>query len=63
MPFAFASLTNGELVRVLPGWYSDAGPLSVYYPNRRLAAKTRVFVEFIVEQFRSRDFARLVDGR
>ena len=64
MPFAFALIDAGELVRLLPGWYSDAGPLSLYYPSRRmLPAKTRVFVDFIVERFRSAGFARLVDGR
>jgi DNA-binding transcriptional LysR family regulator len=64
MPFAFVSIQSGELVRLLPGWYSDAGPLSLYYPSRRmLAAKTRVFVDFVVDRFRSTGFARLVDGR
>ncbi len=64
MPFAFAHIASGELVRLLPGWYSDAGPLSIYYPSRRmLPAKTRVFVEFVVERFRDGGFARLVDGR
>ena len=48
----------------VPRWYGDAGPLSLYYPSRRmLPAKTRVFVEFVVERFRSAGFARLVDGR
>ena len=64
MPFAFASIASGELVRLLPGWYSDAGPLSVYYPSRRmLPAKTRAFVDFVSERFRTAEFARLVDGR
>jgi len=64
MPFAFALIESGELVRLLPGWYSDAGPLSLYYPTRRmLPAKTRVFVDYVVERFRSVGFARLVDGR
>jgi DNA-binding transcriptional LysR family regulator len=64
MPFAFALIESGELVRLLPGWYSDAGPLSLYYPSRRmLPAKTRVFVDFVIERFRSAGFARLVDGR
>ncbi len=64
MPFAFALIASGELVRLLPGWYSDAGPLSVYYPSRRLlAAKTRAFVDFLLERFRSAGFDRLVDGR
>jgi DNA-binding transcriptional LysR family regulator len=64
MPFAFAPIASGELVRLLPGWYSDAGTLSLYYPSRKLLpAKTRVFVDFVMERFRLADFAGLVDGR
>ena len=64
MPFAFELIASGELVRLLPGWYSDAGPLSLYYPSRRLLpAKIRVFAEFVLERFRRAGFARLVDGR
>jgi len=64
MPFAFGHIACGELVRLLPGWYSDAGPVSLYYPSRKLlAAKTRLFVDYVMERFRSVDFARLVDGR
>jgi DNA-binding transcriptional LysR family regulator len=40
------------------------GPLSLYYPSRRLLpAKTRVFVDFVLERFPVGGFARLVDGR
>ena len=64
MPFAFAHIASGELVRLLPGWYGDAGPLSIYYPSRRLLPpKTSVFVEFVVNRFRASGFAKLVDGR
>jgi DNA-binding transcriptional LysR family regulator len=64
MPFAFGPLRSGELVRLLPGWYSDAGPLSLYYPSKKmLAAKTRLFVDYVLERFRSVGFARLIDGR
>src|SRR5436190_2150931 len=64
MPFAFAPIASGELVRLLPGWYSDAGPVSIYYPTQRmLPAKTRAFVDFVSERFRAARFARLVDGR
>lgn len=64
MPFAFASLHAGELVRLLPGWYGDAGQLSLYYPSKKLLpTKTRVFVDFVLARFRSGEFARLVDGR
>jgi len=64
MPFAFAPIASGELVRLLPGWYSDAGPLSLYFPSRsQLPAKTRAFVDFVTERFRAAEFAKLVDGR
>jgi DNA-binding transcriptional LysR family regulator len=64
MPFAFAMIARGELLRLLPGWYSDAGPLSLYYPTRRMVpAKTRAFVDFVLARFQAADFAALVDGR
>jgi DNA-binding transcriptional LysR family regulator len=64
MPFAFTLIASGELIRLLPGWYSEAGPLSLYYPSRRMMpAKTRVFVEFVLERFRAAGFDQLVDGR
>jgi DNA-binding transcriptional LysR family regulator len=64
MPFAFSLIASGELVRLLPGWYSDAGPLSLYYPSRRmLPAKTRAFIDFVLERFREAGFEQLVDGR
>jgi DNA-binding transcriptional LysR family regulator len=64
MPFAFTHIASGELIRLLPGWYSDAGPLSLYYPSKRmLPAKTRVFVDFVVERFERGGFSRLVDAR
>jgi DNA-binding transcriptional LysR family regulator len=47
-------LERGALVRVLPGWYADALPLSIYYSSRKLVpAKVRVFVDYILEQFRA----------
>jgi DNA-binding transcriptional LysR family regulator len=64
MPFAFDLIRTGELVRLLPGWYSDAGALSLYYPSRRLLpAKTRAFADFITARFKASGFARRVDGR
>ncbi len=52
-PHAHPLLRSGELVRILPEWHAEAGPLFVYYSSRRLLpAKTRVFVEFVVERFR-----------
>lgn len=59
VPHALPHLESGEMVRLLPGWYADAGTISLYYAgNRLLPAKTRVFVEFVVEAFRTRDWAR-----
>jgi DNA-binding transcriptional LysR family regulator len=47
-----SSIERGALVRLLPRWYADAGAISIYYATRALLpAKTRVFVDFIVEAF------------
>jgi DNA-binding transcriptional LysR family regulator len=47
-------LERGDLVRLLPEWYADAGAVSLYYASRTLiAAKTRVFVDFVVNAFKS----------
>jgi DNA-binding transcriptional LysR family regulator len=53
LPHALPLLERGELVRVLPEWYANARPLSIYYTSRKLVpAKVRVFVDYIVEAFR-----------
>jgi DNA-binding transcriptional LysR family regulator len=46
-------LLDGRLVRVLPGWRDPAlVPIHVVFPTTRLvAAKTRVFVDFMVQAF------------
>ena len=63
MPFALAGLQSGALQRVLPGWWADAGPISIYYPSRKLLpAKTRAFVDFVVERFRAQRFAERMQG-
>ena len=64
MPHAAPWLESGALVRLLPGWCADNGPLALYYPNRKLLApKTRVFIDFIVEAFQARGLARRFDAR
>jgi DNA-binding transcriptional LysR family regulator len=64
MPHAARWLSNGALVRLLPSWYADHGPLSLYYPNKKLLPpKTRVFVEFVVAAFREKKLASLFDAR
>jgi DNA-binding transcriptional LysR family regulator len=46
-------LDRGDLVRVLPRWYADAGSISVYYASRTLLpARTRAFVDFVADAFR-----------
>lgn len=63
MPFAEPGLVRGELVRLLPGWYADSGATSLYYPSKTLLpAKTRVFVDFVVERFREAGFAQRMRG-
>jgi DNA-binding transcriptional LysR family regulator len=50
---ALPHLERGTLVRLVPQWYSDAGPISIYYASRTLLpAKTRVFVDFVVQAFK-----------
>lgn len=57
-------LESGALVRVLPGWFADAGPISLYFPTRTLLpAKTRAFIDHLTEAFRqSRLAERLAAG-
>ena len=64
MPHAAPWLERGALVRLLPGWCADNGPLALYYPNRKLLPpKTRVFVDFVVDAFQRKGLARRFDGR
>lgn len=52
LPDVVTNIQRGELVRLLPGWSADAGPISLYYPSRTLMpAKTRAFIDFIVDAF------------
>jgi DNA-binding transcriptional LysR family regulator len=60
MPQAAPFLASKQLVRVLPEWYVDAGTISIYFAaHKLLPAKTRVFIDFVVEQFRQRQWAKL----
>lgn len=53
VPDVLSHLESGALTRLVPQWYADAGPISLYYANRTLLpSKTRVFVDFVVEAFR-----------
>ena len=53
VPEALPYLESGALVRLVPSWYADLGPISLYYADRTLLpAKTRVFVDFVTDAFR-----------
>jgi DNA-binding transcriptional LysR family regulator len=63
VPDVLSSIEQGELVRLLPRWYADAGVISVYYATRALLpAKTRVFVDFVVEAFERERLAERFAG-
>jgi DNA-binding transcriptional LysR family regulator len=63
VPDALPYLESGALVRLLPKWYADAGPISLYYANRTLLpAKTRAFVDFVVEAFAQERLAERFAG-
>jgi DNA-binding transcriptional LysR family regulator len=54
VPHAAPHLASGALVRLLPDWYGDVGAVSLYFTSQKLLpAKTRAFVDFVVEAFRS----------
>ncbi len=63
VPDALEHLESGALVRLVPRWYADAGPISVYYAGRTLLpAKTRAFVDFVTEAFRRQRLAERFAG-
>ncbi|HEY0906879.1 MAG TPA: LysR family transcriptional regulator, partial [Methylophilus sp.] len=58
MPHVLRHLQSGALVRVLPAWYTEAGVIALYFAAKKLMpAKTRAFVDFIVETFRAERYA------
>lgn len=58
MSHAVRYFERGELVRVLPDWYTEMASLSLYFAAKKhMPAKTRVFIDFIVEQFRAQGLA------
>jgi DNA-binding transcriptional LysR family regulator len=63
LPDVLSELERGDLIRLLPHWYADAGAISLYYASRTLIpAKTRAFVDFVVDAFRRERFAELFAG-
>ncbi|WP_332878919.1 LysR family transcriptional regulator [Massilia sp. S19_KUP03_FR1] len=54
-------LESGALVRMLPAWYGDVGAISLYFTSQKLLpAKTRAFVDFVVEAFRLQQLPHLL---
>lgn len=63
VPDVLPELESGSLVRLLPHWYADAGAISLYYASRNfLPAKTRVFVELVVDAFKRNRLAERFAG-
>lgn len=63
VPDVLPWIERGELVRVLPRWYADAGAISLYYPTRTLMpGKTRAFIAHVVEAFRRDGLAQRLAG-
>ncbi|GAB3390666.1 LysR family transcriptional regulator [Azotobacter armeniacus] len=60
LPDVLPHLHSGALVRLLPDWHADAGPLSLYFAGGRLLpAKIRAFVDHVTSSFEERHLARL----
>ena len=63
VPDALRELERGDLVRLVPRWYADAGSISLYYASRTLMpAKTRVFIDFVAEAFKRERLAERFAG-
>ena len=59
VPHVLPHFESGALQRVLPDWYADLGPISLYFTSQKLLpAKTRAFVDDVTEAFREQDLAR-----
>lgn len=64
VPDVLPYLENGRLKRVLPDWYVDAGQIFLYFSSQKLLpAKTRAFVDFVVERARAQAWVSRFDGR
>jgi DNA-binding transcriptional LysR family regulator len=53
VPDVARHLQSGELIRLLPRWYADAGTISLYHSGRALRpAKISAFVEHVFQHFK-----------
>jgi DNA-binding transcriptional LysR family regulator len=63
VPDVLPHLDSGALIRLAPGWYADAGAISLYHASRSLLPrKTRVFADFVTEHFRRDQLAERFSG-
>lgn len=63
VPDVLPALESGQLRRLVPHWYSDAGAISVYYASRTfLPAKTRIFVDWVNAAFKKQRLAERFAG-
>lgn len=59
VPNVLQYLESGQMVRLLPTWSADAGPISLYFTSQKLLpAKTRVFVDFVTGAFSEQRLAK-----
>ncbi|HEX2013221.1 MAG TPA: substrate binding domain-containing protein, partial [Roseateles sp.] len=62
-PHAWPGLQCGALQRLLPGWSVDQGPISLYYPHKKLLPlRTRVFIDYVLAAFREQGMAARFDA-
>lgn len=63
VPDVLPALEAGALVRLIPRWYADAGAISIYYGSRSLVpAKTRAFVNWVADAFKTQRLAERLAG-
>ena len=64
VPDVLPYLENGSLERVLPEWYVDAGQIYLYFSSQKLLpAKTRAFVDFLVQHAQAQRWTTRLDAR
>ncbi|HFH3086316.1 TPA: LysR family transcriptional regulator [Pseudomonas aeruginosa] len=64
LPDVLGYLESGTMVRLLPDWYVNAGAISLYFASQRLLpAKTRAFIDHLVEHAHEQQWWRRFDAR
>lgn len=64
VPHAAPHLDSGALIRLLPTWYGDVGAISLYFVSQKLLpAKTRAFVDYVVDAFRLQKLPQILAAK